>query len=152
MRRMAVVLVIALMAPSLAGADDKTPRADLEALRGTWVVVESEANGKKLAKDELTWRWKFMAEGKAILTDRKMDKESRYTYTIDASKEPRAIDIVYQGPEPALKDAKQFGIYKIEDNKLTICFNLPGVKERPKRFATQAGSGFLMRLERTKNE
>lgn len=146
------IVVIVLMAPLWAGADDKKPGADPKALRGKWTVVSSEAGGKKLTKDQLLWQWTFTDDGKATLADRKTGKDSRYIYSVDASKEPHAIDIVYQGPEPALKDIKQLGVYKIEDNRLTLCFNLPGVKERPKEFATQAGSGFLLRLERTKDK
>lgn len=140
--------------PLLAGADDETPRDALKALSGKWIVESSETLGKKITKDELPWEWTFTADGKAVLTDRKMGKESQYTYTIDNSKSPQTIDIIYQGPEPTLKNAKQLGIYKLENNKLTILLGKPGgtEKDRPKELAAPMESDFLMRLERAKDD
>lgn len=143
-------VLIVLMTASHAGADNKPLDEAQKALIGKWTVVSCEANGQKLPKDTLIWQWTFLAEGKAVLTDLKRDEESNFTYSIAPSKESQAIDIVYQGPEPALKGSKQLGIYKLEDNELTVCLNLPSVTERPKKFATQMGSGFLMKLERAK--
>jgi uncharacterized protein (TIGR03067 family) len=148
------MMVCALASPFLVGADGEKTRTALKGVSGTWVVVGSEARGKKITNDELPWQWTFTADGKAVLTDRKKGDESHYTYTIDPSRQPRTIDLTYQGPSPALKNTRQLGIYKVEGNKLTICLSPPGAaeKDRPREFAARAEGSFLMRLERAKGD
>jgi uncharacterized protein (TIGR03067 family) len=153
MRRFAMMFC-ALTSPCLAGADGETPRTALKGLSGTWVVVGCEARGKKITNDELPWQWTFTADGKATLTDRKKGDASHYTYTIDPSRQPRTIDLTYRGPSPALKNTRQLGIYRMEDDRLTICLGSPGgvEKDRPGEFDTRAEGSFLMRLERARGE
>lgn len=148
------MMVCALITPFLTGADGETSRTARKGLSGKWVVVGSQARGKKITNDELPWQWTFTPEGKAVLTDRKKGDESHYTYTIDPSRQPQTIDITYQGPLPALKNTTQLGIYKIENDRLTICLGLPGAaeKDRPGAFDARAGGSFLMRLERAKGD
>jgi uncharacterized protein (TIGR03067 family) len=152
MRRMTMVL--ALVAPFLAEADDKAISAERKAMIGTWVAVGGEAKGKKLTKDELPLQWTFRAGGKAVFANRTTGTESPFTYTIDPSKKPKAIDITYEGPIAALKNTKQFGIYKIEKDKLTISLTSPGAteKDRPKEFTTKTGGVLLMTFERAKGK
>jgi uncharacterized protein (TIGR03067 family) len=148
-----VALFFALAMPLLAWADDKVTRADRKALSGTWVAVGGEAMGKEIPKDDLPFQWTFKVGGKAVFADRKRGGQSRYAYTIDASRKPKVIDITYEGPEAALKGVRQFGIYKIEKDKLTLCLTAePGAteKDRPKRFTTKEGKVFLMRFKRAK--
>jgi uncharacterized protein (TIGR03067 family) len=150
MRRVAVL--IALAVPVLVWADDKAIRAELEALSGMWAAVGGEAKGREITKDELPFQWTFEAGGKAVFADRKQGSESHYTYTIDSSKNPKVIDITYEGPVAALKGTRQFGIYKLEKDKLTLCLTSPKSteKDRPKQFSTKEGRVLLMRLERAK--
>jgi uncharacterized protein (TIGR03067 family) len=147
-----VAVFISMTVPFLAPADDQTTRAELEALSGTWVAVGGEAKGNKLTKDELPFAWTFRAGGKAVFANRKQGGESPYAYTIDATRKPKVIDLTYEGPVAALKGTKQFGIYKMENNELTMCLTLPGAaeKDRPKGFTTKEGKVMLMRFERSK--
>lgn len=152
MRRMAVV--IALVATFLLGAEDEATRTDLKVLSGTWVAVGGEAEGVKIPKEDLPVQWTFKAGGEAVFFHRERNDEARYTYTIDPSKKPKAITITYVGPAKALKGKKQFGIYKIEKDRLILC--LTGIetteKERPKEFASKAKGVLLLRLARDKDK
>jgi uncharacterized protein (TIGR03067 family) len=148
-----LTVVAVLFAPLLAAAQEKARPAALKELAGTWIVAGSEAKGKKLTKDELPRQWTFTVEGKAVLLDRKTGSKSQYTFTIDPSKQPREIDLTYQGPASGLRNTKQFGIFKIENESLTINLSLPGTtaKDRPEEFSAEAGRSFLMRMERKKD-
>jgi len=149
-----MTVILALAAPFLAGADDKAITADWKAMRGTWVAVGGEARGKKITKDELPLQWTFEAGGKAVFANRTTGDESPFTYTIDPSKKPKAIDITYAGTLAALKSSKQFGIYKVEKDKLTLCLTMPGASEkgRPKEFDAKAGGVMLMTFDRAKGK
>ena len=70
-------------------------------------------------------------------------------YTIDASKTPKTIDFdIKKGQD---QGKKQLGIYKIEDNKLTIIAAQPGSTERPKSLQPAASDAMLeVVLERVK--
>src|SRR5205823_1272074 len=60
------------------------------------------------------------------------------TFKLDPGKTPRAIDTTYVEKEGG-KKGKAVGIYKLEGNRLTICWRHGG-RERPTEFATRAGS------------
>jgi uncharacterized protein (TIGR03067 family) len=150
MRRLAVAL--ALVGVALAAADDKASKSDLKALSGKWLAVGAEAKGKEVDKSELKVSFTFEASGKATFAHLEKGDEARYRFTIDPSKKPGTIDLVYEGPAAALKGTKQFGIYKVEKDKLTLCLSDPGgsEKDRPKKFAAKGEKVLLLRLERGK--
>ena len=152
MRRVTAV-VIALATPFLAWADDTKPTADVKELSGTWVTVGGEAQGMEIPKDALPFRWTFRAGGKMTFADLKQGTESTAAFRIDASRTPREIDLTYEGPAEALKGLRQYGIYAIEDGKLTLCLTQPPATEadRPKEFGTKAGRVMVWRLERAKD-
>lgn len=153
MGRFTVLIVV--LVPLLAQADEKSDREDLkalEALTGTWVAVGGEAMGKEIPKDAIPFQWTFEATGKAVFKDRNKGDESPFTFILDASKKPSALDVTYRGTIATLKDIKQFGIFKVEKDTLSLCLTLPGApeKERPKSFDTKEGKVMLMRFERGK--
>lgn len=152
MRRMAMIL--ALLVPCTSGADDKAKRVAESDLSGTWIAIDGEAQGVQIPKDQLSLEWTFRAGGKATLTDRKRGTESPFAFTLDAAKKPHSIDVTYTGPIEALKNSKQFGIYKIEKDTLTLCLSPLRTKEkdRPTEFSGKAKGTMLMRFERKKEK
>ncbi len=61
------------------------------------------------------------------------DKTTRLTFKIDAAKRPKAFDLV------SASGRVRLGIYKVEDDKLTLAFMEPDVtmpEERPADFST----------------
>jgi uncharacterized protein (TIGR03067 family) len=129
--------MLAVLAGVLVAADDATVKSDREALQGKWLVVASEARGKKDSDDKLkeakpTFHfqeeklgWSFVRDGKEIT--------GNGSYKLDPSTKPKSIDLT-GFPE----SGKTFpGIYEMDGDTLKICFD---ENERPKEFASKAGS------------
>jgi uncharacterized protein (TIGR03067 family) len=83
-------------------------------------------------------RW--VIKGDRILAEFNNDgKIHPGTFTIDASREPPAIDLVEQdGPED-VKGKVQRGVYELDGDTLRVCVNPRAVTERPKELRTAAG-------------
>ena len=77
-----------------AAPKDEKPRSDKEALQGTWVEVSRGEDGAKLPEDE---RWKLVFDGDKVtvigLGTKEGAKQREGTYTIDADKKPKEIDL-----------------------------------------------------------
>lgn len=60
------------------------------------------------------------------------------TYTTDATQTPKQIEMV--GTEGAMRGKSALGIYELANDRLTICYTMPG-KPRPTEFESTPGSG-----------
>ena len=143
---MMAVLVVTLGVPS-GRADDA--KATPKALQGKWKLVGGERDGKAIPEGEVR-------EGTVTF-----DKEGRVTASVtgyemegmvkfDPTKKPHTLEVTHtKGPD---KDKKQFGIYKLEKNKLTVCVTPPGKaeEERPAGFTTKDSDNVLFVFERVK--
>jgi uncharacterized protein (TIGR03067 family) len=147
-----VLAASVLPVASTSQADDKELQRELEALKGTWIAVSlTVQSGKIIPKEELDREqvsWTLKGEGKGVFSAAGTDVD--YTYSIDPSKSPKTIDLTIVGPAEELKGHKQFGIYKLEKGKLTLCLTGPdGTKEdRPKEFTVKDQTGVLVEMER----
>src|SRR5262245_1455740 len=139
-----------LAAPLPLGADDGDDvRKELKALEGTWKAVSMEAGGTSLPKDSLPdFRFIVAANGKS--TAKTPQSEDQATITVDPKKNPRTIDNLHESG--ATKGKKQYGIYKLEGDKWTVCMTRPGVAEgdRPKDFKTKDTTNVVFVFERIK--
>ncbi len=127
-----------------SGRGDETTEQVRKSLHGFWGVVKSEASGQPV---ELAWTWSFKPDGKATVIDRKAGKQSLYRYTVDAASQPHRIKIEYLGPDASLRGFEQLGIFRLAENRLTLCLNPPESSEYPTAFATKPGQGFLVEME-----
>jgi uncharacterized protein (TIGR03067 family) len=132
--------VLAIVAAGLliaAGKEGKKVAKD--SLIGTWKIESLEQGGKKLdlaqAQEAPS---KIMFDDKKIIATVK-DEEHTVSYTIDATKKPKEIDMTPQdGPN---KDRTMKGIYELKGDTLRICLNPEDTTaERPKKLATEEGS------------
>lgn len=143
-----VVLAVPLL-PAAGGDDDV--RKELKALQGTWKTVGLEAGGKPLPKEAvLDFLFIVGADGKSI---GKMGKvEYRANVSVDLKKDPKTIDNFHE--TGASKGKKQFGIYKLEGDRWTVCMTPPGAQEsdRPKSFDTKDSKCVVFIFERVKEE
>jgi uncharacterized protein (TIGR03067 family) len=117
-------------------------------LAGTWQAVSYSLDGNKASDEDMkNIQLVFEANGKTrALRDGQVFIAS--TTTIDPSSNPMTIDMTYTEGDP--KGRTALGIYKIEDDLLTICRAAPD-KPRPDAFASKPGSGHtLMTYKREK--
>jgi uncharacterized protein (TIGR03067 family) len=116
MRCVAVVVFISAFAGARfwkATAQEPTPE-----LQGVWRGVGADS---KTVKGSLGGDWIFKDGVISIIEDGK--KRDQYTYTIDATKKPKEIDLVYTKEEApkGFVGKKIKGIYRIEKDTLIIC-------------------------------
>jgi RNA polymerase sigma factor (sigma-70 family) len=127
---------------------DAMARRDLDLLQGAWYRVSSETAGKKWPAERngqpippkdpalmIVFKgdgWYQMgADGKTLVQG--------HIVRLDTTRRPKAIDLYNLGPgrNPPGR-AWIEGIYKLEDDTLTLCLSFGGV-DRPAEFATKAG-------------
>jgi uncharacterized protein (TIGR03067 family) len=114
-------------------------RQELEKLSGTFEVVLFEQDGKRFAAAELRTmkvvqkgaRWRFHVG----------DEVTEGIDRFDPGKTPKTVDATYTSG--SLKGKKVLGIYEIEGETIRFCYAEAG-KDRPKEFATKAGSGLTL--------
>ena len=145
-------LIVVLATPLLAGAkpgDDV--QKELKALEGKWKAVGMEAGGKPLPKDGVPdFTFIVAANGKA--TGKSPQGEYQATITVDPTKSPKTIDNLHESG--AQKGKKQYGVYKLDGDKWTVCMTRPGAAEtdRPKDFNTKDTASVVFVFERVKEE
>lgn len=133
----AAIALSFLAIPPLAGPADDAKAA----LQGAWSAQSMKADGRD-APAEAVEKMRFTFKGDDLLLrgNFKSDKEDTCTYTVDASKSPKQIDITMpNAPAPAP------GIYEIKGDELRICLrhaNAPG--ERPTEFVSTPGSKIVL--------
>jgi uncharacterized protein (TIGR03067 family) len=117
-------------------------------LTGRWQAVSYALDGKAATEADMKKiQLVFDAEGNSTAYNEGKVFIAANT-KIDLSQEPAAIDMSYTEGEPKGKTA--LGIYKIEDDLLTICRVAPG-QARPAEFSSAPGSGrTLMTYKREK--
>jgi uncharacterized protein (TIGR03067 family) len=139
---LSALLVLALTAP----ARSEDPKDNDSAVDGTWQATSAELGGKKFPKDvtetiKLTLKngtYEVMAES-----------ADRGTVTYDTKAKPKAMEI--KGTEGPNKGKTFLAIYKLSDDKLTICYDLSGTA-RPTEFKSLSKSKiFLVTYEKQKS-
>jgi uncharacterized protein (TIGR03067 family) len=139
-------LLIGLIGLLLAAdaAKDEASKKDLEQLQGTWLLVSAERDGKKASEEEVK-KVKLVVTGNKFrfLSGAEVGTSAEGTFTIDATKKPKATDSTANSGDD--KGKTFLGIYDIEGDTHKVCFAPPG-KDRPKEFATKAGSGHIFQV------
>ena len=145
-----ITLLFTLAIPAWLCADDAGDmNKELKALEGKWKAVSMEAGGKTLSS-VMEFSYTIAANGKA--TSKSSIDEYQATMTVDPKKSPKTIDNLHDtGPQ---KGKKQYGIYKLEGDKWTVCMTRPGVAEstRPKDFNTKDTANVTFVFERQKED
>lgn len=150
MRRYLSALVV-LATPLVLTAGDDDAAKELQTLQGKWKAVALEANGMQLPKEAVPdFTFTVGADGKSNGKMPKGEYESKLS--VDPKATPKTIDNAYEtGPH---KGQKQFGIYKRDGDKWTVCMTPPGAaeKDRPKTFDTKGTTNVVFVFERVNDD
>jgi RNA polymerase sigma factor (sigma-70 family) len=116
--------------------EGKKKMMEIEKLQGVWVFAALEVEGMKMDK-KLFKGSKIVVKGDQF-TMVSMEATYKGTLKFDAAKKPKTLDLIFtEGPE---KGNTSLAIYELDGDTWKICLTI-GAKERPKEFATKAGSG-----------
>ncbi len=124
-------------------------KADLEKLTGSWIVTKGEAGGEELPKEFLS-AIVLTIEGEKYTVAGIPEGTQKGILKIDATKEVKEMTVEpKEGPNA---DMPTSAIYKLEDDKLTVCYDIAG-GGFPKEFKSEAGQPYLLiTYERKKAE
>jgi len=122
-----------------ADAEDKAVEREVAKWQGTWKAVSMEHDGKFSPPEKLK-PIKLTVEG-ANYHFQNGDFSERGTYRFHPEQSPKALDIVVG--EGASKGKVYLVIYKVEDDRLTICLESAN-KNRPQEFTGKAGTGCVL--------
>jgi uncharacterized protein (TIGR03067 family) len=150
MQRIMCVLAV-LSTPLLSAAGDDDTKKELKALEGKWKAVTLEAGGAVLPKESIPeFIFIVAADGKS--TGQMAKVEYKSSIAVDPKNIPRTIDHVHE--TGAHKGKKQYGIYKLDGDKWTVCMTPPGAAEgdRPKSFDTKDTANVVFVFERVKED
>jgi uncharacterized protein (TIGR03067 family) len=120
--------VMLLSAVGFIAADPPT-KDDAEALKGNWSAISLTQGGRSAPEDLIT-KFKTSFDGKSYTNTADGQVVEEGGYTIDGTKTPKTIDFDIRKGEGQGK--KQFAIFQIEGDKLTLVVAEPGSPDRPK--------------------
>lgn len=159
------ICLAALAAFTLAGlnpkvrADEPVPGTDPKLrgsggivadanLAGTWNLIRSVNQGKKSDQEETRGSEVIVRENEMSVFDADKNELYRCEFKFDTTSEPYTITM--KSTTPGRPAAMALGIYRLEDNKWTLCYALPG-NQRPKKFkSTKEDHTMLMVMKRPK--
>jgi uncharacterized protein (TIGR03067 family) len=146
-RVIGLAFVLAIPAVLCAGNRNEVDK-ELKALEGKWKAVAMEAGGKSVPKENvLEFTFIVAANGKSTVQIPK--GEYKTTITVDPKKTPKTIDNSHESG--AQKGKKQYGIYKLEGDKWTVCMSITD-GDRPKGFDTKDTANVVFVFERQKED
>lgn len=99
-----------------------------QSLEGAWVPIAASVSGKELLVAELRVKYLVLDGHDYNIVDRSNQIVDRGEYLVNDSAKPRTIDIV--GRDGPNAGRSLLAIFELQDNRLTVCYNLEG-QSRP---------------------
>ena len=142
MRLRALLLVLLVPCP-LTGvfADDPAIKEELERHQGIWTATSSIYDGQE-APEKIVRSITRTVEQDHVVWKRDGKSFAGTKVELDPSRDPKAIDVIPDGGRH--RGERVLGIYKLEQDRLTICMAAPG-QPRPREFQAGKGSGCTLR-------
>jgi uncharacterized protein (TIGR03067 family) len=140
--------VLLLSMAGLIAADEPQKKDDAEAIKGNWTAVSMKVGGQPAPEDFVKgFQCRFEEKTYNNTVDKQVVEEGNYT--IEPSKTPKTIDFDIKTGQDQGK--KQLGIFKLENEKLTLLLTRAGSTIRPKSFTDEPGEPLIeVVLERAK--
>jgi uncharacterized protein (TIGR03067 family) len=114
--RFAWVVLIPLLVAA-GNPQDEAAKKDLQAMQGSWTVLTYIAHSRPTLRSDMAKMKLSIKDNVSTFVQPKTT--SHGTYTLDASKNPKWLDIeLTDGPN---KGKKKLGLYALENGQLKIC-------------------------------
>ena len=132
--------ILVISGLTLHATQDSPNEKDKKALQGKWEVVSAVEAGKEVKSPKRVANF----DGGKLTFDPKTKDFSEFSFTLDANKSPKAIDLKSKGDAVV-------GIYEMKGDELKLCLfaGEPTAKNRPKEFSATERT-ILMVLKRAK--
>ena len=105
-----------------------------QGLEGAWVPIAASVSGKELLVAELRVKYLVLDGHDYNIVDRSNQIVDRGEYLVNDSSRPSTIDIV--GRDGPNAGRSLLAIFELQDNRLTVCYNLEG-QNRPANMQAQ---------------
>ena len=131
-----LLLLIALLSPCL---DEPKPATDdRDKIVGTWENVQRRYDGEDVdpSKDRMIITKGLMKSDTGAIG-------TTYVYTLDPSADPKRIEM-WPERESGTTGKPDHGIYKLEEDRLTICINPFKDGRRPKKISAEKGEPYIL--------
>jgi uncharacterized protein (TIGR03067 family) len=136
--RFSLCAAIVLISRSQAPADDPKPKeltGDAKAFQGTWTSKDEQGEST----------WVFEQDKLKLDTP---TRKYKIVWKLDAAAKPhKTLDLDVQSDSPNAANTSGKCIYKLDGDKLSICF---GAEDRPEEFKSDPPTAFLFELSRKK--
>jgi uncharacterized protein (TIGR03067 family) len=140
MRTIPVLAALVMLLTGKLAVVQAGDEGDRDKIQGSWTVSTGEKAGQKAPAEGLKDVRMTFTGGK--FTWKTGEKETKGTFSLDATKTPKEISI-------SAEDRTLAGIYRLEGDGLKICVGIGD--DRPTDFATKAGAkALLLVLKREK--
>jgi uncharacterized protein (TIGR03067 family) len=130
-----------------AGSAKDTAADPLAPLQGTWEIVSLEKDGSAAPQDDIAGLTVMITGSGYKLINK--DNVSKGTFTLDASKEPKQMDVQHQSENGGSHSLPS--IYEVTGDTLRVCYNPEG-GARPTSFATKPDTGYISIVYKRKTE
>jgi RNA polymerase sigma factor (sigma-70 family) len=114
------------------------PKADKDSLRGTWIPVSVEENGKKVPEEDVKAKNFEMVFAADKVTLPNKGDSMEVGYKLDPAKSPKQIDLIFD------KEKTAKGIYLLDGDTLKLCVQKDPGSERPTEFVSKEGTNHLL--------
>jgi uncharacterized protein (TIGR03067 family) len=144
------LLALTLGAVAAPDKEKKEDKDDLKKMEGEWQVTAWEQGGNSLPAEAVEGStWTVKGDKYTFVMGNNTEEG---TFKLDAGKKPPTIDLDIMSGN--CKGNNQVGIYKVEGDTITFCFNRPGATGRPTEFkSTEDGDTFIVAtLKRKKKD
>jgi uncharacterized protein (TIGR03067 family) len=141
MIRSCLAIAILLFAFPVHAADDENDAAagELKKLEGDWQLAQQEERGQPTPKEVVKNLRIVIEDGEMSWYIGNPASNQTADLKVDPKANPKTIDAKITKNSAIRKT--MLGIYKLEKDKLEICWADPGSEKRPKKFTSRPGVG-----------